>query len=311
MIRNIVLSIAALALLSVPTNAQQVTATPLKTAFVFSSQYGTVCDGSTDDHAAMENFLAAVAANVNTIGVITGSKPGNAVCYMANNTMSIRGDTHIMCALGVSIRWQFAGGRLVTPFGFAGARTFRGIFEKCYLDGTSSVTYASSIGVDLFNASDWIVRDTQIINTGQGVQVENNASGSNASYYNRIENVIVSNNNGDCYAFLSQANSNILTNSRCSQNGGNGVYCAANDNNTMIGGSLEQWGTGAAINVDSNCTNFTEVGVRMEQLSGTHTAILISATATYFTNVSGFCAGTTTNVSGTGGGTYVKAGGNC
>jgi hypothetical protein len=276
---------------------QQTMQQRLDSGIVYSSDFNTKCDGTTVDATAMDNFLAAVATSKSKIGIVTGTS-ASSVCNMGSSQFLIRPGTTIKCSRGVTLKFNL-GNSLVTPFGAHSGRTYQGVFEGCNIDGQAVV---GSTGIDLYDASDWVVRDTVIGNVDTGLALQ----GSVASYYNRILNVVAHDIRVNGYYLDPNANSNTLTGVRTTSVGQYGIYCRGNQN-TFTGVQVET-GFSEAFTTDGNCVGSTISGMRME--SG-GTGIHFVAGANYNSVVGAYCqslTGTSYINSGTG---NSKTGGNC
>ncbi|HEU4805551.1 MAG TPA: hypothetical protein VFS91_07060, partial [Nitrobacter sp.] len=168
---------------------------------LYSADFGTACDGSTNDGVAMDKFLAAVAVSPSKTGIVTGTST-TSVCNMNTSQFQVRPGTTIMCSRGVTLKFNRAGS-LVVPYGHASGRTYQGVFKGCTVDGSSVV---GSIGVYLFDTSDWVVEDTVIANVDTGLYI----GGNIAAYYNRVTNVVARDMRLDGYYLDPVANSNTL-----------------------------------------------------------------------------------------------------
>ena len=96
---------------------------------LYSSDFGTTCDGTTSDATAMDKFLAAVAVSPSKMGIVTGTST-NSVCNMAGSQFLIRPGTSISCGKGLTLKFAL-NSALVTPYGSHSGRTYQGKFSGC------------------------------------------------------------------------------------------------------------------------------------------------------------------------------------
>lgn len=276
-----------------------------KSAYIFSADYGTVCDGSTNDATAMSNFTSALASKQNVIGIINSATAGNTNCIMGNNPLQLPAGSIVKCAANMSLTFT-RDNALVIPAGATSGRTFNGTFSDCRIDGTSKATYTSSYCLSTLNGTDWKFERLTLNNCSTGIFVTTTDPVNYGSNYNRFEDIKISGVNFGIN-MDGGTNSNDFRGVRVNDITSYGVYCRSNQN-TFSGMQIESWNAGTAFEFDAGCIGATVSGIRFE---GGNQAMKLESGADSNSIIGAYCdgvTGTTYNNLGTG---NSKTGGNC
>ena len=239
-------------------NGTWATVTVPTKGFLYSSDYGTTCNGSTNDWSALDAFLTALSNNPQLIGIIVGSS-GGSTCIMGANPVSIPSGVRIFCSLSTTLKFTY-NGQLVRPKNNTG-RTFRGLISGCNIDGTSATTYPASVGLSTLNGSDWWFENMQINSVGTGIYVTNSDPVNFGSNYNRFQNIIIGSVSGYGVRIDGGSNSNTFLGIRIVDTG-YGIYCSGNQN-SFVGIQIETY-TATGFEGLNGCTGTFLSGVRFE-----------------------------------------------
>lgn len=276
----------------------------LDSGVIYSADFGTVCNGSTNDYSAMLNFLTALSTRGNVIGVINSATSGNTNCFMGNNPFRLPSGATVMCALNMTLTFTY-NGALVSPAGGSSGRTFRGRMSGCGVDGTSRTTYSSSICLSTLNGTDYTFDHMQLRNCGIGIHVTNTDPVNYGSNYNRFEDIIIGSTGNYAINIDEGSNSNNFRGVRVTD-AAYGVYCHGNQNS--FGGMQIEGATATAFYGDASCVGSMISGVRFE---GVVNAITFVSGANYNSVIGAYCDGVSGSSYTNLGSGNSKTGGSC